>query len=81
MQFTTLTVLLASVAAALAMPALEERGQTATLTYDQTYDNAKGSLNTVACSNGEHGLVDSTCVALLSCLVSLNGLRRVPDLR
>lgn len=28
------------------------------VTYDQTYDNPKGSLNSVACSNGVNGLVD-----------------------
>jgi len=28
-----------------------------TATYDNTYDNASGSLDTVACSNGKNGLV------------------------
>ena len=26
-------------------------------TYDNTYDNPHGSMNSVACSNGENGLV------------------------
>ena len=30
---------------------------TDSVTYDQTYDTASYSLNGVACSNGEHGLV------------------------
>ncbi|KAJ7034985.1 Cerato-platanin [Mycena alexandri] len=29
---------------------------TASVSYDQTYDNAKTSLDVVACSNGPHGL-------------------------
>ncbi|KAG6843634.1 hypothetical protein H0H87_002213 [Tephrocybe sp. NHM501043] len=28
-----------------------------TLSYDETYDNASGSLTTVACSNGPNGLI------------------------
>ena len=36
----------------LAAPALAVK-----VTYDNTYDNAKGSLATVSCSNGENGLL------------------------
>ena len=56
MQFTTTFALLAaalSAPAALAGPA----AQTLKVTFDQTYDNAGASLNTVACSNGVNGLV------------------------
>jgi hypothetical protein len=27
------------------------------VSYDETYDKSSGSLNSVACSNGEHGLI------------------------
>ncbi|OCH96373.1 Cerato-platanin [Obba rivulosa] len=30
--------------------------QSVSVSYDQTYDNASGSLSTVACSNGPNGL-------------------------
>ncbi|GJJ10903.1 hypothetical protein Clacol_005131 [Clathrus columnatus] len=33
------------------------RTTTLKVTYDNTYDNPTGSLNTVACSNGKNGLV------------------------
>ncbi|KAJ8519987.1 hypothetical protein ONZ45_g3125 [Pleurotus djamor] len=38
--------------AALVAPVLST-----SVTYDQTYDNPQGSLNTVACSNGPNGLL------------------------
>ncbi|KLO12557.1 SnodProt1 [Schizopora paradoxa] len=31
-------------------------GQANTVSFDQTFDNAAGSLNTVSCSNGPNGL-------------------------
>ncbi|KAJ7173292.1 Cerato-platanin [Mycena filopes] len=36
--------------------ALGAHATTASVSYDQIYDNAKTSLNAVACSNGDHGL-------------------------
>lgn len=53
MKFFALTsVLLAAAAAAFAAPS----ASTASVSYDQTYDNAAGSLDTVACSDGPNGL-------------------------
>ncbi|KAI0781462.1 immunomodulatory protein [Trametes elegans] len=42
------------VAALLAVPAV--LGATVSVSFDQVYDNKAGSLDTVACSDGEHGL-------------------------
>ena len=47
MQFTSFVLTLAALcASAFAV----------TVSYDQTYDNASGSLDTVACSDGPNGL-------------------------
>ncbi|KAH9911674.1 immunomodulatory protein [Epithele typhae] len=51
---------LALLAAFLAPTALAHPGartDTVPVTYDNTYDNPRGSLNSVACSNGVNGLV------------------------
>ncbi|KAI0750322.1 Cerato-platanin [Daedaleopsis nitida] len=48
MQFTTLLV---------ALSALASSALGVTVSYDETYDNASGSLTTVACSDGENGLL------------------------
>lgn len=48
MQFTTLI---------LAITALVSNALAVTVSYDQTYDNAGGSLATVACSDGPNGLL------------------------
>ena len=40
-----------------ALSVLAAPSATATVSYDQTYDNAGGDLATVACSNGPHGLI------------------------
>lgn len=50
MKFTPVLSLLAAAGAALA------QSFTATVTFDQTFDNPEGSLDTVACSNGPNGL-------------------------
>ncbi|PSR79033.1 hypothetical protein PHLCEN_2v7220 [Hermanssonia centrifuga] len=55
MKFAALTSLLCAVTASLALPSA--RTTTAKVTYDQTYDNPNGSLNSVACSNGVNGLI------------------------
>ncbi|KAI0329937.1 Cerato-platanin [Cubamyces sp. BRFM 1775] len=52
MQFTSLTTLVVVVAAALFTGAV-----TTTATWDDAYDNFTGDLNTVACSNGENGMI------------------------
>ncbi|KAI0750311.1 Cerato-platanin [Daedaleopsis nitida] len=48
MQFATLLV---------ALSALASSALGVTVSYDETYDNASGSLTTVACSDGENGLI------------------------
>lgn len=55
MKFFAITYLLAAAAAAFAAPAATEA--TATVSYDETYDNASGSLLTVACSDGPNGMI------------------------
>ncbi|KAI0355118.1 Cerato-platanin [Trametes cingulata] len=45
----------ALVSALLAVPAV--LGATVSVSYDEVYDNASGSLSTVACSDGEHGML------------------------
>ncbi|EKM60109.1 uncharacterized protein PHACADRAFT_250998 [Phanerochaete carnosa HHB-10118-sp] len=52
--FTAVTTLLFAASAALAAPSTTT---TVTVSYDQTYDNAGGSLDTVACSDGPNGLL------------------------
>ena len=50
MKFTSLALtLLAAVSTTLAA--------TVTVSYDETYDNADGQLTTVACSDGENGML------------------------
>ena len=51
MQFTSLATLIAA-AAALATSAVATK-----VTWDSVYDNRKGDLNTVACSDGKNGLI------------------------
>lgn len=51
MIFTTALLALLPITLVAATPA------PAFVTYDNTYDNPNGSLNNVACSNGENGLV------------------------
>ncbi|KAI0662845.1 Cerato-platanin [Cubamyces menziesii] len=51
MQFTSLATLIVA-AAALATSTTATK-----VTWDATYDNKNGDLNTVACSNGKNGLV------------------------
>jgi len=62
MIFSTITFILALLVAHLAhaLPHADHntRATTVRATFDGTYDNQSGSLNSVACSNGEHGLVD-----------------------
>ena len=55
MKFFVITYVLAVAAAAFAAPAATEA--TATVSYDQTYDNANGDLHTVACSDGPNGML------------------------
>ena len=57
MRFFALTYLLATAAAVLAMPASEAVSGSATLSYDQTYDDPNGSLTTVTCSDGRNGMI------------------------
>ena len=64
MKFSTIFLsTLSLVAAAVAAPSakLDERAAAVTtrqqVTYDPVYDVKKTSLNTVACSNGRHGLI------------------------
>ena len=47
MQFTSFVLTLAALCASVFA---------VTVSYDQTYDNASGSLDTVACSDGPNGL-------------------------
>ncbi|KAH9887581.1 Cerato-platanin [Cubamyces lactineus] len=51
MQFTSFAALIVA-AAALATSTTATK-----VTWDATYDNKNGDLNTVACSNGKNGLV------------------------
>ena len=50
MQFTSLFFALTAICASAA-------ASTVTVSYDETYDNAAGSLATVACSDGTNGLL------------------------
>jgi len=52
--FTAVTTLVFAATAALAAPSATA---TVTVSYDQSYDNASGSLDTVACSDGPNGLL------------------------
>jgi hypothetical protein len=52
-----LALLLSHVAHALPYAEPNTRSTTVRATFDTTYDNASGSLNGVACSNGANGLV------------------------
>lgn len=52
MKFFTLASVLFAAATALAAPS----ANTATVSYDQTYDVASNSLDIVACSDGPNGL-------------------------
>ena len=53
MKFFALASVLCAASAALAAPA----AKTATVSYDLNYDNAKISLDAVACSDGSNGLL------------------------
>ena len=52
MQLTSIVIALAALVSSAAAAATA----TVTVSYDQTYDNASGSLDTVACSDGPNGL-------------------------
>ncbi|PSR77556.1 hypothetical protein PHLCEN_2v7746 [Hermanssonia centrifuga] len=54
MKFFALTSFLCAITAALASPTTTT---TVSVSYDQTYDNAAGSLDTVACSDGPNGML------------------------
>ena len=56
MKVITLAALLATAASVFALPAPAATSGSATVSYDQVYDNKSGSLDTVACSNGPNGL-------------------------
>lgn len=49
MKFTAIVAALGSIAFASA--------NTVSVSYDTTYDNASGSMTTVACSDGANGLI------------------------
>ena len=53
----TLALLLTHVAHALPYADHSTRSTTVRATFDATFDNPSGSLNGVACSNGDNGLV------------------------
>ena len=53
LKVTALAILAALSATVLASPS----AMTVKVTYDETYDSPNGSLNDVACSDGENGLV------------------------
>ncbi|KAF7799630.1 hypothetical protein EIP86_010868 [Pleurotus ostreatoroseus] len=53
MKFYTLSYVLCTAVAIFAAPA----SNTASLSYDEAYDNAGTSLSSVACSDGSHGLL------------------------
>lgn len=56
MQFTTSTILAAILSlSAFVAPSLAD---SVSVSFDTIYDDAGASLNTVACSDGAHGLVD-----------------------
>lgn len=52
--FAAVTALVFAASAALAAPSTTT---TVTVSYDETYDNANGSLATVACSDGPNGML------------------------
>jgi hypothetical protein len=55
--FTAITCsLLATLHLAGAVPVSEAAGTSVTVSYDQKYDVAGTSLNTVSCSDGSNGL-------------------------
>ncbi len=54
MKFFALTSFLCAIIVALASPTTTT---TVSVSYDQTYDNAAGSLDTVACSDGPNGML------------------------
>ena len=54
--FALALFLLTHVAHALPPAELNTRSTTVRATFDYNYDNPSGSLNGVACSNGDHGL-------------------------
>ena len=56
MKVISLAALLATAASVFALPAPAATSGSATVSYDQVYDNKSGSLDTVACSNGPNGL-------------------------
>ena len=52
MKFATLAAALLAIPAAFAA-----NSTTVSVSYDEVYDNASGSLSTVACSDGENGML------------------------
>ncbi|OSD02108.1 Cerato-platanin [Trametes coccinea BRFM310] len=51
MKFASLAIALVAVPAALCAPS------TVSVSWDDVYDNASGSLTTVACSDGDNGMI------------------------
>ncbi|KAI0742195.1 hypothetical protein BC629DRAFT_1563477 [Irpex lacteus] len=56
MKFFTITSVLAAFAAAVAAVPAPDASTSVSVSFDQVYDNANGSLATVACSDGSNGL-------------------------
>ena len=57
MKVLSLFYMLAAAAAAIAAPATPDASGSATVSYDEVYDNAVGDLHTVACSDGPNGML------------------------
>lgn len=57
MKFFTITSVLAAFAAAVTAVPAPDASTAVSVSFDQVYDNANGSLATVACSDGSNGLL------------------------
>lgn len=57
MKFFTITSVLAAFAAAVSAVPAPDASTAVSVSFDQVYDNANGSLATVACSDGSNGLL------------------------
>ena len=57
MKFFALTSILCAAATTLAAPLTAATSGTATVSYDEEYDNSSASLDAVACSDGTNGLL------------------------
>ena len=75
MKFSPVLSLLAAAGAALA------QSFTATVTFDQTFDNPDGSLDTVACSNGPNGLAHKVNVNFSGISVNNVSMRLIQSIR